>query len=65
MALSDREKVASLIRYRDSILQLLSLSGGPSLLNYRRASEVVLKLVLGRTPTDEELDALLCEREKA
>jgi hypothetical protein len=63
MSPSDREKVASLLHYRNSILQLLSLSGGPSLLNYRRACEVVLKLVLGRTPTDEELDTLLCQRE--
>ena len=64
MSLKDQEKVAMLVRFRNSIMNLINISGGMTFLHYRRACEEVLKLVLGRAPTDQELDDLLCRQER-
>jgi hypothetical protein len=61
---TDREKVAALRRFRDATMNLVNLSGGMAFLHYRRASEEVLMLILGRRPTDDEFDDLLCQREQ-
>ena len=63
MSQADRQKLMTLIRFRNATLNVVSATGGMSFLHYRRACEEVLKLLLAREPTDEELDDLLCERE--
>jgi hypothetical protein len=64
MGQSDREKVAAIVRFRDAIINLVNVTGGMSFLHYRRASEEVLTLLLGRRPTDDEFDDLLCQRDR-
>jgi hypothetical protein len=62
--MTDREKVAALVRFRNAIINLVNVTGGMTFLHYRRACEEMLGLVLGRAPTDEEFDDLLCQRER-
>ena len=64
MRTTDREKVAALRRFRDATINLVNVSGGMAFLHYRRASEEVLMHILGRRPTDDEFDDLLCQREQ-
>lgn len=63
MGHADRQKLLALIRFRNATLDVMSATGGMSFLRYRRTCEEVLRLLLAREPTDEELDDLLCERE--
>jgi hypothetical protein len=60
--MTDRDKVRTLIRFRDAVVNLISVSGGMAFKNYREACEDALLMALGRRPTDDELDDLLCER---
>jgi hypothetical protein len=62
--MNDRTKLTALIRFRDSIMNLINVSGGATFLHYRRAAEELLTIVLGRNPTDDELDSILCDRER-
>jgi hypothetical protein len=63
MGPTDREKVLALVRFRDAIVNLVNVTGGMSFLHFRRSCEEVLGLLLGRRPSDEELDNLLCQGE--
>ena len=63
MGPTDREKVLALVRFRNAIMNLVNVTGGMSFLHFRRSCEEVLGLLLGRRPTNDELDDLLCERD--
>jgi hypothetical protein len=61
--MTERDKVRTLIRFRDAVVNLISVSGGMAFKKYREACEDVLAMALGRRPTDDELDDLLCARQ--
>ena len=62
--LDERARVRAIVRFRDAVMNLVNVTGGMAFLHYRRAGEDLLRLVLGREPTDEELDEILCERRR-
>jgi hypothetical protein len=59
--MDDHSKVRTIVRFRDAVISLLNMGGAASF-QYRLASKEILRLVLGREPTDEELDVVLCDR---
>jgi hypothetical protein len=61
--MTDRDKLRTLIRWRDAVVTLISAGGsGIAVDRYRAACHEVLAMALMRKPSNDELDDLLCER---
>jgi hypothetical protein len=61
--MTDRDKLRTLIRWRDAVVTLISAGGsGIAVDRYRDACHEVLAMALMRKPSNDELDDLLCER---
>jgi hypothetical protein len=61
--MTDRDRLRTLVRWRDAIVNLISAGGSAMACErYRDACQEVLAMVLARRPTEQELDQLLCER---
>jgi hypothetical protein len=50
--MTERDRVRKLVRFRDAVVNLISVSGGMAFKKYREACEDVLAMALGRRPTD-------------